>query len=225
MTATTVARAPFARPTVALIVASAAAWMGTVAWAQSSSMGAMPGTMGMSMIRFTAMWALMMAAMMLPSVGPFVGVYQRTVTEQRALRLSALASGYLAVWTAIGVVAFVVAGWFGDLAGESPTRAQFVAVGTFTLVGLYQMSPLKFRCLSHCWALMVLMVAFGVMNLAAMVGLAVVIGIEKVWRYGERFARIVGAGVLVYAVALIFFPQLAPGLDPDAVTPMVEMSM
>ena len=72
---------------------------------------------------------------------------------------------------------------------------------------------------------MVLMVAFGVMNVVAMVGLAVVIGLEKTWRHGEAFARIVGVGCLVYAVAVVFEPSLAPGLDPDAMMPMADMSM
>jgi predicted metal-binding membrane protein len=204
------------------------------------------------------MWTLMMAAMMLPSVGPFIGVYQRTVTEHRGPRLSAMAGGYLAVWGASGVVAFAIAGWFGELAGQNDTVAQAVAVVTFASVGVYQLSPLKFRCLSHCrtplghlvhylgfrgpfrdlragvshgwfclgccWALMLLMVAFGVMNVAAMVGLAIIIGVEKLWRHGERFAKAVGGAALIYAVALVFTPELAPGLDPGALMDMSGMS-
>jgi predicted metal-binding membrane protein len=252
-------RQPFSTTTIVLAVASASAWVGTVTWARSGNMGAMPGTMGMNVFTFTAMWTLMMAAMMLPSVGPFVGVYQRTVTEHRGIRLPALAVGYLTVWAAVGVAAFVVADRFGDLAGGNARAAQVVAVVTFATVGLFQLSPLKFKCLSHCrtplghlihylgyrgslrdiragashgwfclgccWALMVLMIAFGVMNVAAMVGLAVVISVEKVWRHGERFARAVGVAALVYAFALAFKPELAPGLDPGAVRTMTDMGM
>jgi predicted metal-binding membrane protein len=259
VTAAVAVRQPFSTSTIVLAVASAAVWVGTVMWARSGNMGAMPGTMGMNVVTFTAMWALMMAAMMLPSVGPFVGVYQRTVTEHRGIRLPALALGYLAVWAAVGVVAYILAGWFGDLAGTNPRAAQLVAVATFATVGLFQLSPLKFKCLSHCrtplghlihylgyrgplrdvragashgwfclgccWALMVLMIAFGVMNVAAMIGLAVVIAVEKVWRHGERFARAVGAAALVYALALVFRPELAPGLDPGAVMTMNNMGM
>jgi len=252
-------RQPFSTPTILLAVASAVAWLGTLTWAQSSSMGAMPGTMGMNVFTFTSMWALMMAAMMLPSVGPFVGVYQRTVTEHRGIRLSALAFGYLAVWAAVGVGAYVIADRFGDLAGGNARAAQLVAVATFATVGVFQLSPLKFKCLSHCrtplghlihylgyrgrlrdvragashgwfclgccWALMVLMIAFGVMNVAAMVGLAVVIAVEKGWRHGEWFARAVGVAALVYALALVFMPELAPGLDPGAVMTMTDRGM
>ena len=219
----------------------------------------MPGTMGMGVVSFTVMWGLMMAAMMLPSVAPFAQSYQATLVEHRAPRLIALSLGYLAVWTAMGVVAFAVADWFGRLAVEDANLAQWVAVGTFAVVGVYQLTPLKFRCLSHCrsplghlmhylgftgklrdfragashgwfclgccWALMLLMVAFGVMNVGAMVGLAAVIAVEKVWRHGEKFARVFGVGCLGFAVLLIFEPGLAPGLDPDAVMPMMDGDM
>lgn len=244
---------------VVLAVTAVLAWVATIAWVRVEDMGAMPGTMGMTLVSFTAMWSLMMAAMMLPSVAPFIRTYQGTVVEYRAVRLSALALGYLLVWTAVGVIAFFVASWFGDLAAEQAEVAQVVAVTTFAVVGVFQLTPVKFRCLSHCrspighlmhylgfrgrtrdlragashgwfclgccWALMLLMIAFGVMNLGAMVGLAVVIAIEKVWRHGEKFARVVGVVCLVFAVALVFEPGLAPGLDPDAVMMMNEMDM
>ncbi len=251
-------RVPFSAITLALVGLSVVAWIGTIGWARSTGMGAMPGTMGMSLVAFVAMWSLMMAAMMLPSVGPFVGVYQRTITESRLPRLIGLGLGYLAVWAAAGVVAFAMAAWFGDLAAGHATTAHVVAVATFALVGVYQLSPLKYRCLSHCrtpvghmlhylgfkgrlrdvragfshgwyclgccWALMVLMVAFGVMNIAAMAALAAIIALEKVWQHGARFARIIGFASIAYAAALIFFPELAPGLDPGGLMPMQDMS-
>lgn len=242
---------------VVLAVTAVAAWVGTIVWIRVADMGAMPGTMGMSLVSFTLMWGLMMAAMMLPSVAPFVGVYQATVTERRVARLGALGLGYLLVWTAVGVVAFAAADWFGEIAADRPGLAHGVAVTTFAVVGAFQLTPLKFRCLSHCrsplghlmhylgyrgrsrdlragashgwfclgccWALMLLMIAFGVMNVGAMVGLAAIIVVEKVWRHGEAFARVVGVGALVFAVLLVFEPGLAPGLDPDAVMPMMDM--
>ena len=71
---------------------------------------------------------------------------------------------------------------------------------------------------------MLMMVAFGVMNMAAMIGLALVIAIEKHWRHGERFARVVGFIAIVWALAIIIDPSAAPGLDPDAVMNM-DMNM
>jgi predicted metal-binding membrane protein len=197
--------------------------------------------------------------MMLPSVAPFVLSYRATLVDHRAARLAGLALGYLLVWTAVGMLAFVVADAFGELASGRPTAAQGVAVATFALVGLFQLTPLKFRCLSHCrsplghllhylgftgrlrdiragtshgwfclgccWALMLLMIAFGVMNVGAMVGLAAVIAIEKLWRHGETFARVVGVACLVFAVVVLFKPGLAPGLDPNGVNQIENMGM
>lgn len=244
---------------IVLAGVAVASWAVTILWIRIEDMGAMPGTMGMSLLSFTVMWGLMMTAMMLPSVAPFIRTYQSTVGDHRAARLTALASGYLLVWTAVGVVAFFVAGWFGDLAAERADVAQVVAVTTFAVVGVFQLTPLKFRCLSHCrspighlvhylgfrgssrdlragashgwyclgccWALMLLMIAFGVMNIGVMVALAAVIAIEKVWRHGETFARVFGVGCLLFAIALIFEPGLAPGLDPGAVMTMDDMDM
>lgn len=243
---------------VAILIATALAWILTLVWINGADMVAMPGTMGMSVVSFTAMWGLMMAAMMLPSMAPFLRTYQATVVDHRGARLSALALGYLLVWTAVGLVAYVVADRFDQAAARSDTTASVVAAAVFGGVGLFQFTPLKYRCLSHCrspvghlmhylgfrgrtrdlragashglfclgccWALMVLMIAFGVMNVTAMVGLATVIAIEKLWRHGERFARVVGAACLVFAVLVLFEPGLARGLDPDA-TMMPGMSM
>ena len=67
-------------------------------------------------------------------------------------------------------------------------------------------------CLGCCWALMVILVAVGVMNVAAMVGLAVLVLIEKTWRWGPAAGRLAGVAALALAVATIWFPWLAPGL-------------
>ncbi|MFW2334769.1 DUF2182 domain-containing protein [Ilumatobacter sp.] len=258
---TTAALEPRHVSITSLVLAAAAilAWVVTISWVRASDMGAMPGTMGMGLLSFVVMWGLMMAAMMLPSVAPFVLSYRATLVDHRAARLTALALGYLLIWSAVGVLAYVVADWFGALASDRPNAAQGVAVATFALVGLFQLTPLKFRCLSHCrsplghllhylgftgrfrdvragashgwfclgccWALMLLMIAFGVMNVGAMVGLAAVIAIEKLWRHGETFARVVGVACLVFAVVVLFEPGLAPGLDPDGVNPMQNMGM
>ena len=218
----------------------------------------MPGTMGMSFISFLIMWTLMMAAMMLSSIAPLAALYERTVTSNRGPRHSALGGGYVMAWGATGVAAFVIADVFGDIAADRPTLAQWVAVACFCAAGLYQLTPLKMRCLDHCrsplghlmqfigfrgplrdlragvhhglfclgccWALMLMMAAFGVMNMAAMIGLALVIAIEKHWRHGERFARVVGFIAIVWALAIIIDPSAAPGLDPDAVMNM-DMNM
>ena len=78
-------------------------------------------------------------------------------------------------------------------------------------------------CLGCCWALMVLMVAFGVMNVVAMIGLALVIAVEKHWRRGEWFARAVGVVAIVWALLILIEPGAAPGLNPREVMDMSGM--
>ena len=67
-------------------------------------------------------------------------------------------------------------------------------------------------CLGCCWALMLILVAVGVMNVAAMVGLAALVLTEKTWRWGPLAGRLAGLAALGLAVATIWFPWLAPGL-------------
>jgi predicted metal-binding membrane protein len=67
-------------------------------------------------------------------------------------------------------------------------------------------------CLGCCWALMVILIAVGVMNVAAMIGLAALVLTEKVWRWGPVAGRLAGAAILALAVATIWLPWLAPGL-------------
>jgi predicted metal-binding membrane protein len=67
-------------------------------------------------------------------------------------------------------------------------------------------------CLACCWALMTLLVAFGLMNVIAMVVLAGAVLAEKTWARGAGFSRALGIAALALAVAVIFEPGIAPGL-------------
>jgi predicted metal-binding membrane protein len=59
---------------------------------------------------------------------------------------------------------------------------------------------------------MLLLVAFGIMNVVAMVALAAVILIEKLLAPGRWFSIAVGAAVIALGVAIWINPSLAPGL-------------
>jgi predicted metal-binding membrane protein len=62
-------------------------------------------------------------------------------------------AGYLAVWTAFGVYAFGMNFVGADLARVNPMLGQLgprVAAVAMLAAGLYQLTPLKQRCLSHC---------------------------------------------------------------------------
>jgi predicted metal-binding membrane protein len=71
-------------------------------------------------------------------------------------------------------------------------------------------------CVGCCWGLMIVLVAVGVMNVAAMVLLAVVIFLEKLWSRGELLSRIVGVALIAIAVVAAFEPSILPALRPGA---------
>jgi predicted metal-binding membrane protein len=48
------------------------------------------------------------------------------------------------------------------------------------------------------------------MNLAAMLVLAAIVLIEKLWAKGETFSRAVAAAAFGLAIAVLFFPEVAP---------------
>ena len=113
-------------------------------------MGSMPGTMGLGAGSFAAVWALMMAAMMLPSVAPFASLYSRTFTGAYGARLAAFASGYLIVWTMAALPAYGLAWLASRLAGGHPAAATVLAAAIFAACGAYQLTPVKERCLARC---------------------------------------------------------------------------
>jgi predicted metal-binding membrane protein len=100
----------------------------------------------------------MMAAMMLPSVAPMVLVFSR-IARERARRGRAYAptwtfvAGYLAAWTAYGLAAYgvyrvVAVADLGFLSWDE--QGPYVAGAAIVLAGLYQLTPLKAKCLKHC---------------------------------------------------------------------------
>jgi predicted metal-binding membrane protein len=239
------------REAAVLLILAAGAWAATLALARG--MAGMTGTMGLGLAAFVPVWTLMMAAMMLPSVTPTATLYAKTMQGNRAVRITGLVAGYLAVWAAVGLPAYGLAWLAGWLTGTHPSAAHVIAVAVFAGCGIYQLSSLKDRCLAHCrsplglllhygsyrgrlrdlrvgthhggyclgccWALMVILIAVGVMNVAAMAGLAAVVLTEKISPAGPAIGRLAGAAALALAVATIWLPWLAPGLH--AAPPMM----
>lgn len=127
-------------------------WMG----GDVAGSGADPGTLGF----FTGMWTLMMAAMMLPSVWPIVLVYRRLQTARRdrgqhavSMGPALLLAGYLAVWTVVGLIGFVIlkAGRSFEIDALSWDRGgPLLAGGVIVAAAAYQLTPLKDVCLRHC---------------------------------------------------------------------------
>ena len=142
-----------------LLVLAAGAWAATVTVARG--MSGMTGTMGLGLAAFVAIWTLMMAAMMLPSVAPTAALYARTVQSRRTVRLAGMVAGYLAVWAVAGLPAYGLAWMTGSLTGQHPSVAHVLAIVTFAVVGAYQLSPLKDRCLAHCRSPLALLLHYG----------------------------------------------------------------
>ena len=114
-----------------------------------------PGTMGLSLVAFEALWVVMMAAMMFPSVAPMVTVWIRSVSArptamQRAGGVAQFLSGYLVAWAVFGLVAYGALLLTGRLVEASPAAARGLGAGIFAVAGIYQLTPLKEVCLKHC---------------------------------------------------------------------------
>jgi predicted metal-binding membrane protein len=118
-----------------------------------------------------AMWAAMMAGMMLPSATPVILLAARPVgrpgvdASLAAARLDALVGGYLAVWAlfSAGATALQFALARSNLLTIMMEPASSSVMAALLLVaGLYQLTPLKEACLRSCRSpLAVLMSADG----------------------------------------------------------------
>ena len=138
---------------LALIGCAALAWYLTFLGLSDMSTG--PGTMGLRLWGFLAVWTLMMAAMMLPALAPLTSMYLRSIravrsSRVRALRTTALVGGYLLTWIGFGVVAYAAAALSALLAENAADIAPWVGAGVLVAAGAYQLTPLKDFCLRHC---------------------------------------------------------------------------
>ena len=137
---------------VALLGALAAvAWWSTIR--SMGGMGASPGTDLGALGWFVGVWIVMMAAMMLPAVSPTVALYARMTRERGLGRPFAFIGGYLVVWGAAGLAAYVLfaAGKHvlgPDLAWHSGGR--WLAGGLLVAAAVYELTPLKDVCLGKC---------------------------------------------------------------------------
>ncbi|MBA2449002.1 MAG: DUF2182 domain-containing protein [Chloroflexi bacterium] len=153
---------------VLLVLLTAAAWALTLtqmgSMVEQPSMGGMPGAAvgapdpGVRLLVYLAMWTTMMAAMMLPAAAPMIlmfGTIYRGKREREGAFVPTwvFVAGYLAVWAGFGACAWA-AGDFGEgLARAYPVLGELgprIAGLAMVAAGLYQLTPLKERCLSHC---------------------------------------------------------------------------
>jgi len=104
------------------------------------------------------MWAVMMVAMMLPSVAPIVVLFLGVLRRRHGSRLplgptAAFIGGYLLVWTAFSLVA-TLAQWSlhrAALLSEQAMQTAPLVSGILLLAAAgFQWTPAKRACLSHC---------------------------------------------------------------------------
>lgn len=102
-----------------------------------------------------AMWALMAAAMMLPTFVPSL----RTFADLGAAGASttatmiALTGGYLSIWalaSGLGAGLQIGLGQAGLIAPDGSSLSRWLSAGLLVVAGLYQFSSLKDACLSKC---------------------------------------------------------------------------
>ena len=134
-----------------LIAVASVAWWSTVR--AMAGMGGSPtadlGALGW----FVGVWIVMMAAMMLPAVSPTVALYTEMTRKRGPARPVAFTSGYLVVWGAAGVAAYLVcavgrAALGGQLAWHSGGR--WLAGIVLAVAAFYELTPLKDVCLGKC---------------------------------------------------------------------------
>lgn len=175
MTATTLPRRERAFVLAGLAGATALAWFylfwmaGSMAQnpeSMSGGMQSMANVAGAHLVAWSpldwtmmfVMWAIMMVGMMLPSATPNILLFAAVRRKQNAkghaiAPVWAFVAGYLAAWTVFSAGATVLQWGLERLALLNPMMATTsTALGGAVLIaaGLYQLSPVKNRCLEHC---------------------------------------------------------------------------
>jgi predicted metal-binding membrane protein len=219
-----------------LLALAAGAWVLT--GGRMGGMDAGPGTELGALGWFAVSWLLMMAAMMLPSLVPAALAFARTSDRT----VAPFVTGYLAVWTAAGVVAYALFEALRslDVAFVAWDRAgQYVAAGVILAAAAYQLTAAKARCLDRCRTpvgaiaglrgglrfgascvgccagLMATLFALGVMSLTWMVAVAALIAAERLlpWRTPAVY------GVATALAVLAIWMAVAPGDLPALTLP------
>jgi predicted metal-binding membrane protein len=227
---------------------TAVSWLyllGVRQYMATQTMDDMPGmVMPFVALWVFAMWWVMMLGMMLPAAAPMILTFdavqrRRQERAQAHVPTTMFVAGYLLVWGLFSVAATAAQWALQQAALLSPMLAPVSPVlggMLFVLAGIYQFSPLKHACLSHCrspfafvlnhwrdgrtgalrmgaghglyclgccWALMALLFAIGVMNFTGIIGLAVLVFVEKLLPAGVWFARIGGGAMVALGIWLM----------------------
>lgn len=105
----------------------------------------------MSVTVFIGMWLAMMVAMMFPTIAPIVLLHRMVLRRRGAGLLPSVAfgSGYLLIWTVVGIVPLAVLVAFRHASSDSAWVLRAGGV-VLVLAGLYQFTRWKDTCLRAC---------------------------------------------------------------------------
>jgi predicted metal-binding membrane protein len=139
----------------ALLALAVIAWIVVVRSPMDGGMAGMEMAMAPTLTdagSYVGAWAVMMAAMMLPSAVPMIALYagtQRTVGSAGVRTAAVVGFGlmYVLLWAATGVPVY-----FASLAlmAVGPSTLSYVTAAVLIVAGAFQLSPLKQVCLRHC---------------------------------------------------------------------------
>ncbi|HMA52679.1 MAG TPA: DUF2182 domain-containing protein, partial [Magnetospirillaceae bacterium] len=190
-------------------------WMMSMAWMR------MPGQSWFKAAAiFLGMWAVMMVAMMLPSLMPVLRRYRQMVRGSHPDRSAALlGAGYFLVWSLLGLAIFPLGVALADLEMRLPALARLVPLAIPLVMlgaGALQFSSWKERQLACCgmvpaggggfsrgWRLglhcvlscagpTAVLLVLGVMDLKAMALVTAAITLERLAPRGMSAARALG---------------------------------
>ena len=158
---------------VALALVAAGAWSYTIYEARRMDVTGVCACVGMkmggpdlaswsvaSLPPLFLMWAVMMVAMMLPSAAPILLTFAAVARNRRQagrpyVPVSVFAAGYLVIWSAFSLLAAFGQWLLHRAALLSPAMASSSAAFAGVLLlaaGIFQFTPLKKSCLTHCRA-------------------------------------------------------------------------
>jgi predicted metal-binding membrane protein len=141
-----------------LLALAATAWAMLVWQATSADMGMGAARTSLRAPLFLAIWVVMMVAMMFPAAAPMILTFHKVQTRRRQrgeafVSTWVFVAAYLLVWTLAGVAAYAGALAVSALAAfaeASPAALARLGGAVIVAAGVYQLTPLKDRCLAKC---------------------------------------------------------------------------
>jgi predicted metal-binding membrane protein len=168
---------------------------------------------------FIAVWAAMMAAMMLPGAAPAVA---RRAQAGGVRAVPLFVASYLAVWALAGVLVYALDRPHGTLVAGVVTIA----------AGIYEFTPVKrhYRrrcqettgsglgfglcCAGSTAGLMAMLVALGVMSIPWMIVITVIVLAQKLLPPIPVLDMLLALAITGLGVLIVVSPALVPGLTP-----------